>query len=131
MATIVKSNFLYAQKENDVVMVGFADDEFDTKEYVLLQRSIVYDDQDKILGLDKVYIECNDQSHSVYGGIVRFVLSNGIAEIWIDSNAANMLGTDEKIKIVFPVNYNDLADVEELLREIFNNQHEVFVSKIK
>lgn len=67
MATILKCNFLYAQKENNVVIVGFADDEFNSKEYVLLQKSLVSEEQDKKLGLDQVHITFNDPSRSAYG----------------------------------------------------------------
>ncbi|EGK14144.1 hypothetical protein HMPREF9374_0403 [Desmospora sp. 8437] len=127
MATILKCNFLYAQKENNVVIVGFADDEFNSKEYVLLQKSLVSEEQDR---LDQVHITFNDPSRSAYGEIVKFVLKNDSVIIWIDSDTADMLETDEKIKIVFPVKKHDLGKVENYLRQIFSDQNETFVSEI-
>jgi hypothetical protein len=83
MQKVLKANFLYGgvDEDSDVLMVGFADDEFDTKEYILLQKTLVPGQKDKELGLDKVHIEYNDQSRSTYAGILNIVMYNDGIEI--------------------------------------------------
>ncbi len=39
MGTKLEAGYLYAQTEQDVILVGFADKEFDPEKYVLLQGS--------------------------------------------------------------------------------------------
>jgi hypothetical protein len=81
MQKVLKANFLYGgvDEDSNVLMVGFADDEFDTKEYILLQKTLVPDQKDKELGLDKVH-EYNDQSRSTYAGILNIVMYNDCIE---------------------------------------------------
>jgi hypothetical protein len=57
------------QNENGVALVGFADDEFNTTSYLLLQRTLEPDEQDIQLGQDQIHVELNSPSQSGYGGI--------------------------------------------------------------
>lgn len=130
MTTKFKANFLYAQvDENDVIMVGFADDEFETKDYILFQKSLVSDEQDKKMGFDKVHITFCDQTQSVYGNILRFVLKKGLVEVNIDSKTANEISTDERIEIAFPAN-SKLDDIKHYLTKMFVDKDNVFVSEV-
>ncbi len=129
MATRLNAKFLYAQIENDVIMVGFADDEFETKDYVLLQKSLIFNEQDKELGFDKVHITYQDELYSKYGGIQKIVLDKGVCEILLDSKTGNILGTGEKIEILFPNDF-DLSDVKNHLEQMFIHDTGSFVSKI-
>lgn len=131
MTTQIRANFLYADSDEDNgIMVGFADDQFDTKEHLLLQKSIVFDEKDKEMGFDKVYINYGDQKNATYGGILKFILKNGIARIYLESKAANELNTDEQIEIVFPKNDDKLISAKKHLAEIFKDDPGVFVSEV-
>ncbi len=130
MTTKFESSFLYAQvDENDVIMVGFADDEFETNDYVLFQKSSVSNEQDKKLGFDKVHITYCNQVHSTYGDILKFVLKNGLAEITFDSRTASELSIDEQLEIVFPPNDAKLAEVKHYLAQMFIDKDGVFKSE--
>jgi hypothetical protein len=50
-------------------MVGFADDEFNTNEYVLLQRTLQPDEQDRSLRLDGVHLQVDSPDQSGYDSI--------------------------------------------------------------
>ncbi|QTD41525.1 hypothetical protein [Sporosarcina sp. Te-1] len=39
MSILLKATFVYFGIEVETVLIGFADDEFETKEYVLFQKS--------------------------------------------------------------------------------------------
>lgn len=125
------ANFLYAQvDENDVIMVGFADDEFETQDYFLFQKSLVCNEQDKEMGFDKIHITYSNQTQSTYGNILKFVLKNGLVEITLDAKTASELRTDEQIEIVFPQNDIKLVDVKQYLAKMFADKDSVFVSKV-
>jgi hypothetical protein len=62
-------------------LVGFADSEFDTELYLMLQRSFVDEEQDVRLGQDTYHVEWCDQRTSGYGGIQRFVLKPQSIEV--------------------------------------------------
>jgi hypothetical protein len=131
MTTKFNANFLYAQvDENNVIMVGFADDEFETQDYVLFQKSLVCNEQDKEMGFDKVHITYCNQTQSSYGDILKFVLKNGLIEINLDEKTASELRTDEQIEIVFPQNNIKIVDVKQYLAKMFADKDSVFVSKV-
>jgi len=88
MSTKLISNFVFAGIEDDVIMVGFADDEFNTKEHLLLQKALEFDEQDIALGHDKVHITYIDELYSSYGGIIKFELINDVIEIQFDKDTA-------------------------------------------
>ncbi len=62
--------------DNMCLLVGFADHQLDTQQYLMLQRAFEddVDEQDVELGHDTYYLEWRDQSCSLYGGIERCVL---------------------------------------------------------
>ena len=125
-----KAGYLYAQKERSVVMVGFADKEFETEEYVLLQGSLAHDEQDRKLGLDKVHITYKDQLHSSYGGIKRVKLQKGGIKISVSPNTARALGAEEEIEIEFSAQDPKLPEIKLHLELLFKEEPGVFVSEI-
>lgn len=102
MPTQLVSNFIFAGIEDNVIMVGFADDEFNTEKHLLLQKSVEFDEQDKALGQDKVHITYIDELYSSYGGIIKFVLKDKTAEILLEKETAKKLKTEEQLEITLP-----------------------------
>jgi len=130
METKFHAKFLYTQNNHDVIMVGFADDEFETKDYILLQKSGVDSDQDQKLGLDKVCLVYRDQSCSTYGGIQKFILQKNCATILLNQDTANILGTKEKIEIEFSSRNPELFEINQCLELLFKKERGVFESDI-
>jgi hypothetical protein len=132
MTTQLKVDFLYAQVDNDidVIMVGFADDEYDTNEYILLQKSLVVDEQDMEYGFNKVHITYNNEEYSSYGGIKRLKITNGIVDIHLDQRTAKILDTDAHIQIKFPKDYSRLQEIKHYLKQMFEGENEIFVCEV-
>ncbi|OMF92030.1 Imm10 family immunity protein [Paenibacillus sp. FSL R7-0273] len=93
------ANFIYAQAddENDVLMIGFADDQYEPEEYILLQQTMHPDEQDLELGFDKIHITYNDESQSQYGGIEKVLLKPGSIEISLDEEAVEALDCESAV----------------------------------
>lgn len=88
----LKINVVTVDEEDSVTWIGFADDEYDTKDYVLLS----YNRQEPEEGL---YIEMNDQKWSGYGLIDRIQLLESSVVIGLTENGAKELDTNSGIKI--------------------------------
>lgn len=65
MSILLKALFVYYGVEDETVLIGFADDEFETNEYVLFQKFLYIED---IPILNKVHITLNSENRSEYGG---------------------------------------------------------------
>jgi hypothetical protein len=82
-------------------LVGFADQEFDTKLYLMLQRAFEYDEQDVASGMDTYHVEWCGQEHSGYGGISKAVLYPSRLEVTFQPQMAEELGGVSRLEIDF------------------------------
>ena len=104
------------QNENGVVLLGFADDEFNTTQYLLLQRTLGPDQQDRDLGMDRLYIELNDQARSAYGTVEEARLRMQGVTFRLDQATAATVSNGESIEIAFDVTAARLQEMAEQLR---------------
>ncbi|MFJ5765000.1 Imm10 family immunity protein [Lysinibacillus sp. NPDC093210] len=100
MSILLKASFVYCGIEDETIVIGFADDEFDTKDYVLFQKSLFTDD---IPILNKVHITLNSDNRAAYGGIVRIILSQKLISIILSKETASSLGVADSIDIEYDV----------------------------
>ena len=118
------------EDSDSYISIAFADDEFDTEEYIILQKAIFCTEEDKELGMDKVYIEYKDQLYSNYGGILKVILKNGLIEIYVDCNTAKVLGTNEQITVTFDQDVSCINDLKMYLQKMFVDELGVFICEI-
>ncbi|WML46647.1 Imm10 family immunity protein [Neobacillus sp. PS3-34] len=132
MQNLFRANFLYPDVDRDtnILMIGFADAEFNTKEYILLQKSLAPGEQDKELGLDEIHIEYNDQIHSTYGGILNVELNNDCIEIELDDHTARQLQTGKSICVSFDKKNETILTLEKNLTIMFQDYKVIFKSKL-
>ncbi|WP_413362974.1 Imm10 family immunity protein [Lysinibacillus sp. 3P01SB] len=100
MTTLLKALFVYFGIEDETLLIGFADNEFETKEYVLFQKSLCIED---IPILNKVHITINSQDRSEYGGIVRIIISRKLMSIFLSEETARSLGINDSIDIEYDI----------------------------
>lgn len=128
MTTKLKAGFMYAQIENDVVVVGFADNEYNTNQYLLLQRTLCCTKQDCDLSLDKIHISYNDQTRSSYGGILNAILAEDSMELILDSETADALGTNTIIEVTFNKKLAS-PEIKSIVQLLFENDAGVLAEK--
>lgn len=104
------------QIEDGVALLGFADDEFHTTQYLLLQRTLEPDQQDRALGMDRVYIEWSEQSRSAYGHVEEARLRRDGITLRLDPATAAAVSNGERLEIVFDVTAPRLLEIAEQLR---------------
>lgn len=104
------------QNEDGVALLGFADDEFNTTRYLLLQRTLEPDPQDCGLSHDRVYIELNDQSRSAYGDVEEARLRKPGVTFRFDPTTAAAVSSGESVEIAFDVTVRRLEEMAEQLR---------------
>ena len=102
-------------------LVGFADKNFDTEIYLMLQRSYEEEEQEQDiqLGMNTYHIEWCDQEKSGYGGITQFVLKPTSAEVYFEPKVAASLGSMEHVSITFGLQASELQALKEALQRIF------------
>ncbi|NEW04878.1 hypothetical protein GK047_02445 [Paenibacillus sp. SYP-B3998] len=128
MKTLLHANFLYAQidEEIDVLMIGFADDEFDTQEYILLQKTLNPNEEDMEAGFDKVHITYNGESQSLYGGIKKFVVTRNRIEIILNEEASEILNSQAVIEINYDQDKTDINEFQNYFIQLFSNEKDVY-----
>lgn len=85
--------------EEGYKMVTIADNEYDVKNYIILQKALHFDEQDRKLGMDTYYFEYNDQSYSGYGICKEVNLSNSLLKFILTNN--------EEILVVIDCEYDE------------------------
>ena len=87
----------YASKEEAYYLVGFADDEFETEKYILLQKAFTFDEQDIALGMDGEYVEIHGQENAGYKRCSRASLSDKGFIIELESGAEEV----DRVEVMF------------------------------
>ena len=116
MTPIFTADFSYVQDDGSVQMAGLADDQFKTKQCVLLQKTIRPSAQDRRVGQDQVHITVNDQEHSAYGGIKQVLLNRDNLVIRLSPKTSQELGTEEQFTVAFAPNLPGLDRLSDSLR---------------
>ena len=101
-------------------IVGFADQQFDTKRYLQFQISRVSDAQDQALGLDTYYVEKDDQSNSCYGGIESLDLHANTITLKLDDVGSQRLNLAKVVLITFDADDKTLGELRSGLATIFS-----------
>src|SRR4051812_45885917 len=83
----------HAELEDDgfSLTLAFADENMGESGYVMLQKGLQSDEQDKKFGFDKVHIEIGSQNKSGYGGISRMVFSDAMLRIELNEKGQKFL----------------------------------------
>ena len=128
MNTTLNANFLYAHidEEIDVLMVGFADDEFDTQEYVLLQKTLNPSEDDVESGFDKVHITYNNELQSLYGGITKCYFTCNHIVITLNEEATEILNSNPVIIIKYNQEKVDINQFHKYLLQLFSSEQDVY-----
>jgi len=114
----LKADNIYADfDENDVLIIGFASNEDESK-YFMIQKSNDYDGQNKELDMDTYYIEKNDQSMGMYGGIDNIELKRNNIIFRLNNEAKEKL-QENQIEISFECAENEFNNLQNRINLIF------------
>lgn len=130
MVTKIKSFYCFIQNDENLVMVGFADTEIETQEYILLQKPVHVTEQEAKLGLNKIHITYKEQHQSAYGGIERCILQKDRVHLEVEPDVASLLGTESNIEITFAFHSPSLSELKLHLGMLFCDAPTVFESMI-
>jgi hypothetical protein len=103
------AGFVSIEDKGEYLLIGLVDDEVAVGDYLTLQRAHEFDEQDLRLGMDKVYIERNEQGYSCYGGIESFELSSRAVRVRFDAQGSERMGGTRQMEVSFAAGrYQDL-----------------------
>jgi hypothetical protein len=95
------ADFVSIEDRGGFLLVGLVDNEQQVGDYLMLQRAYEFDEQDRRLGMDDVYIERNGQECSGYGGIERFELLPDKVRVRFDKDGAKAMAGIREMEISF------------------------------
>jgi hypothetical protein len=119
MTPTFHASCLSIENTDACLRVGFADREFDTADYLMLQRAHEFDEQDKRLGTANVYVERNDQANSMYGGIKRFELLPGRIRVLFDEHGSKVMCGLQEMEVTFDAGAERLPALRAALLRCF------------
>lgn len=119
MSILLKASFVYFSIDDETVLIGFADDEFETKEYVLFQKSLWIED---IPILNNVHITINSENSSAYGEILRIILSRKFISIFLSKDTASSLGVPDSIDIEYDIDEKEFKILISHIHKLNVNQ---------
>jgi hypothetical protein len=112
------ATFFTAASEDDVLTVGFADDEYDPRHFLLLQAAAEYDEQDKALGLDTYDVQIGEPELAGYGG-VDTVLIAADKLVFCFSDKTPWCKEIRRLDIFISPDMAKLDDMKNALRAVF------------
>jgi hypothetical protein len=97
----LNATFVLGNEEDGVVVVGFADEEFQTVNHVLLQRSLHVDDDDRSHGLDRIHVQLNlgAGERSCYGKLNSCQWNSNSVKLILDTPTSIELGCPTEVTI--------------------------------
>jgi hypothetical protein len=119
MARSFHANRTVVTDEETYFLVCFADEEFDTCHYLMLQRAKEFDEQDVRFGMNDVYIEFDDQGWSDYGVIRRFELHRDRVFVVVDEELARKMDGESETEVQFSLDAEKFAELKAGLHQVF------------
>jgi hypothetical protein len=110
------------QVEDGVAVLGFADDDTHTTQYLLLQRTLEPDQQDRKLGMDQVHLELNSQIKSAYGTVEEAQLRKHGVVFRLDPTTAAKVSDGETIDVTFDLSAGKMKELAEQLRLLIGEE---------
>jgi hypothetical protein len=92
---------MHAEDMGDYLLVGLADQKYDTVDYLTFQRAHEFDEQDVRLGMDAVHVERNGQGYSGYGGIRSVRLFPDRLQVDFDEKGVRFMGGLASTEVMF------------------------------
>jgi Uma2 family endonuclease len=116
------ANTVVVDNTNETFMlIGFADEKGGLyRESLMLQRGYEFDEQDIVLGMDRLYLERSGQGHSAYGEILEFQLWRDHVSVLLDEMTAKKLGCESEIEIIFDLCSMRFAELRTGLSSLFD-----------
>lgn len=118
MAITLVAKYVTNIVENGIAIVGFADDEFKTKHYLLLQRQLAPSEQDRRLGHDAIHIERDSPNNSAYGGINELRLEKNRLFIRLEPKTSKHVSEGQEIEVRFNLEEDRFPALREIMSQL-------------
>ena len=117
MKSFIANNVTFEDMD-DYWLVVFAACSDKSADYLMLQRSYIFDEQDIKHGMDTYYVERDDQTFSCYGGMSTVDLYRDRVIVIFTPEGIKNLGIDE-LQIQYAISDSDFQGMLERLHLIF------------
>ena len=118
----------HSQDDENVAMVGFADDRLNAKNFIILQRTLCPSEQDVALGHDAVHVTVCGQERSGYGGLTSVSVASNYVTFTFDQHTADMLRVGSELVVDASATTIDRAVLVSNLRQVCDDRVPVVVA---
>jgi len=112
------ATFFTTSSEDEVLTVGFADDEHDPRHFLLLQAADEYDEQDEALGLDTYDVQIGEPELAGYGGVDTVTIAPDRLVLCF-SESIPWCKEIRRLDILISPDIATLDDIEKALQAVF------------
>ncbi|MEO7402761.1 MAG: Imm10 family immunity protein [Burkholderiales bacterium] len=117
----IERAFVSVEEDASGWLVSFSDQEFNARAYLTVQREKSPTQQDIALGIDGYHVDIDDQTHTGFGGILRFELHADRAFIEFESDDPAVTAPGATIEITFSLRERQLNQLSGCLTKIFES----------
>ncbi|MGI8543931.1 MAG: Imm10 family immunity protein [Aridibacter sp.] len=103
--------------DDDVLIIGFADAQFDTQHYLMFQRSLDEDESD-----EEIYIERDGQHQCIYGGIEKLMLFRNKALLNLNLETSGRLSVEQEVIVNFSVSDEKFIELVSGFEQLFSGK---------
>jgi hypothetical protein len=114
MKALLRAGFVSVDEIDGALVVGFADRQFDTSAYFMLQRRLNPGDD------DGVYLEHTDQAHGAYARVSLCAIWRNRIELSVDETAADALEAETTFAVEFSGDRELLSRLRKGLERVFS-----------
>jgi len=127
----INGSYISSEDDGYVMIIAFGDDKFDPSRFFMIQGSHEYDEQDRKLGMDTVYLEMSDNLQPGYGYIDSFILNEDRLSIRLKRETSEKLGVDEEVLIKLMGDETQKTEAISMLKYISDIEGIKFVDQIE
>ena len=118
-----QARFVSIEDSAEAWLVGFADNEYNPRNYLRLQRDRAPSSADIELGLDAYHLELNDPTQTAFGGIAAFELYRDRVMVELDDETASVCGDVWEISIDFTLGDMQFRQLKDRLAKMFQDDN--------
>jgi hypothetical protein len=115
-----KATCIHAEDMGEYLLVGLADHQFRTSDYLTFQRSHEFDEQDARLGMDAVHVERHAQGCSGYGGMSSVILFTDRLHIDFDDSGTEFMDGLASTDVTFDFSRECFETFRSALKQCFS-----------
>lgn len=110
-------------EDGEMNEASFADYDMEPINFAIFSKLKFPAEQDRSLGMDKIYIEIGDQSRATYGGVTKVEISDDTIFVYFDTAASQKLDIQGPISLDFTITSEEIKNAVDALTSMMRSDN--------